>query len=268
MAISKNFTTSDIDDLDRRFQEQMGKYATREYCYIRRYEFLLQRMLLPDVFGRRYRHALEIGCGIGYKAMLLTEIATQVDGIDLDTPYHGFPGELPAAESGRRILTGIGCVRVQLTAGADFIGFLRERPSAYDLLVTDYVMEHIREPLPLYEAMYAALEPGGVAVHVLPNTHDALEQFVRLNLNPPFKELLRVAVALLRRRRRRQRIRFNGMFVPVTHSEFIDDYRDQFNVYRLENHVYPMIRCGFDIEKLVPTREHAYTVVARRPKDT
>ena len=137
--------------------------------------------------------------------------------------------------------------------------------NAHDLIVSDYVLEHVPEPEPLYRAIFAALKPGGIAVHTCPNTHDAMDTFLRLNLGASLKEFVKAAAGLALGRKRRQRVTLNGLLVPITHSEYISDYARQFDVYKLESYVYPMIEAGFVIERVVPTREHSYTVAARKP---
>lgn len=265
MNLASGFTNPDHERLIGRFEAAIGPYPTPEYCKLRRGEFLLQRMLLPEIFMQRFSSALEIGCGIGYKSLLLSEIAAHVDGIDMSEPYHGFPGELPAAVYGQQILDKIGANRVRLAVAEDFTAHLGAHRNAYDLIVTDYVLEHVPEPVPLYRAIHDSLVPGGVAVHTCPNTHDAIDTFMRLNLGASLKEYAKAVAGLLLGRKRRQKLTWNGLLVPITHSEYISDYARQFDVYKLESYVYPMIEAGFVIERVVPTREHSYTVAARKP---
>lgn len=267
MAVAVTFMNPEHERLVAQFEQTIGPYPTPEYCRLRRGEFLLQRMLLPDIFARRFGRALEIGCGIGYKSLLLSEVADRVEGIDMSEPYHGFPGSLAAAAYGQQILAKIGADRVNLSIAEDFTEFLRGREGAYDLIVTDYVLEHVPEPLPLYRAILAALTAGGVAVHTLPNTHDAIDTFMRLNLGASLREFAKAVAGFLLGRSRRQKLTLHGLLVPITHSEYISDYRRQFDVYKLESYVYPMIEAGFVIERVVATREHSYTVVARKPAD-
>lgn len=265
MTPARAFTNPDHERLIARFETEIGAYPTPEYCRIRRGEFLLQRMLLPEIFSRRFDRALEIGCGIGYKSLLLAEIAGEVEGIDMREPYHGFPGDQAAAIYGQQILDKIGANRVRLSIAEDFAAYLTARKSAYDLIVTDYVLEHVPEPVPLYRAIYGALAPGGLAVHTCPNTHDAIDTFMRLNLGASIREYLKAVAGLFLGRKRRQKMTWNGLLVPITHSEYISDYARQFDVYKLESYVYPMIEAGFVIERVVSTREHSYTVAARKP---
>ena len=63
------------------------------YFRVRQLEFDLLRMLEPDFFSFAYEKALELGCGIGFKALLTSQFARHVDALDLDAPYHGFQSE-------------------------------------------------------------------------------------------------------------------------------------------------------------------------------
>jgi 2-polyprenyl-3-methyl-5-hydroxy-6-metoxy-1,4-benzoquinol methylase len=266
MTLAVRYASEKIDGLVARFASEASGYVPPMYCRTRRHEFLLQRMLLPDVFGRHYEQALDIGCGVGLKSLLLGDVARVVHGVDIDTPYHGFVGHEPAAVAGQKILDAIGCTWATLTAANDFGEFLRERERRYDLITSDYVVEHIADVPSLHSAILHALRPGGTVVHTIPNTHDAIEQFIRLNLRPSLRELAKAFAGLLRPGRRAQKITVLGTLAPIPHSEFLSDYGRQFDVYRIEHNLFSMIDAGFEIATVVPTREHSYTVVARRPE--
>jgi len=267
MSATAAATRPRIDTLIPHFEREAGSYLAPTYCRVRRNEFLLQRMLAPEIFDREYSRALDIGCGVGFKCLLLGEVAHEVDGIDLDAPYHGFPGSEPAAVFGQRLLSGIGCAWARLEAVHAYDAFLARHADTYDLIVSDYLVEHVADVAALHAAIHAALRPGGAVVHAVPNTHEALDQFVRLNARPSIREFAKAALGMLRRGTRAQKITGHGLLVPIPHSEFLTDYRRQLDVYRLEHNVFAMIEAGFEITRIVPTREHTYTVVARRARD-
>lgn len=232
-------------------------------------EFRLQQMLLREIFSRQYQHALDLGCGIGYKALQMTRFANFVDGIDIGAPYHGFVADESAVAIGSRIFSEIGCSQVSLIS-SDFSDYLTKHPAAYDLIYSDYVLEHVPNLVDLLSAVYVALEKDGVFMNVVPNTHDALVQFALENMQPSLRGIARVMKGYVKQflggNKRHSRFTAMGVFIPAPHSEFISDFRRQFEVYRLENYVNPMIEAGFVVEAVVPTREHAYTVVCRKPK--
>src|SRR5439155_389068 len=126
MTIAARYAGEKIDSLVTRFASEAGGHIPPTYCRTRHHEFLLQRMLLPEVFGRRYDQALDIGCGVGFKSLLLGDVARIVHGVDIATPYHGFAGPEPAAVAGQKILDTIGCSWATLTVVRDFGQFLRE----------------------------------------------------------------------------------------------------------------------------------------------
>lgn len=269
LKMTTNLTSrygSSKDDANR-FSAEAGIYFSRNYCYIRGNEFVLQRMLMPEIFSRQFENALEIGCGVGFKAFLLRDLAHKVVGIDIDRPYHGFPGNRPAAEHGQDVLVRLRCNNVHLEAVPDFIDYLKKHRSSFDLVVSDYVMEHIADVDALHSAIFQSLRPGGAVIHTLPNTHDALEQFVRLNAQSSWKQLAKSILGCFSPRKRTQKMAINGTLVPITHSEFLGDFGQQFDIYRLERNAYAMIDCGYEISRIVPTREHSYTIAALRPRE-
>lgn len=257
------------DRLTAAFCDAAARYVGPNYFRTRRLEFALQRMLLPHLFCDRYDRVLELGCGIGFKALLMSEFAEHVDAIDIDQPYHGFRANTSSVDIGRELFEEVGSNRIQLAVG-DFSAFMNERPSQYDVVYSDYLFEHVPDLPPLCDAMRTALRPGGVALHILPNTHDALIQLAQENLQPTFRALKKVAKAGIKHAfngiRRRPKMTAAGYFVPETHSEFISDFRDQFEVYRMENYVFPMIEAGFRIDDIVPIREHSLCISCTKEK--
>lgn len=254
--------------MEAAFQQAAVTFVGETYFRTRKLEFELQQMLLPQAFTKPFARVLELGCGIGYKALLMKAHAKRVEGIDIHEPYHGFKGREPAVVTGQKILGEIGSSGVHLTC-ANYVEYLKVRPDCYDLIYSDYLLEHVPDLPPLMCAVFNSLRQGGLAVHTVPNTHDALIQLATENLQPTWRALARVGKAYVRRlmggSKRHPRVTATGTFVPITHSEFINDYRKQFEVYRLENFVFPMMEAGFVIEAIVTTREHAYTIVCRKP---
>lgn len=263
------------DDSSAEFEARINAFCDEgassvgpNYFRTRRLEFELQQMLLPDLYRTSYDRVLELGCGIGFKALLMSRFATRTDGIDVSAPYHGFATDLPAVERGKQILRKVGCDDVFLETG-DYIGILAGRRSLYDFVYSDYLFEHVPDLPPLYQAMFECLKPRGTMVHVVPNTHDALIQLSKLNLLPKRSLLWPILRGYLARLRggtnRHQKVTSSGWVVPITHSEFLTDYFDQFEVYRLENYVFPLIETGFRVSSIVPIREHSFAVACHKP---
>jgi SAM-dependent methyltransferase len=105
--------------------------------------------LAPDGPGR----ALDCGCGAGANARLLRARGFEVTGITMS--------------EGERERAATHCARVLL---ADLEQDLPEDVgSGYDLVVLSHVLEHLREPARLLEAVGRRLRPGGTLLVALPN---------------------------------------------------------------------------------------------------
>lgn len=233
------------------------------YFRVRRMEFELQRSLAPDVFAAPFSRALDIGCGVGFKSVLLAGQAARVRGIDVAVPYHGFAGGRPSADVGAEILARLGCERVALGTG-DFLAALAAEPESYDLIVSDYLFEHVENLPELTRAIAGALTPGGWTVHAVPNTHDALIQLADANLRPYWRRALSTLRGWLSGAGSGMRLTGHGWLVPRPHSEFLADFADQFGVYELERSVLALQDAGLRVTAIWPTRERTFTVFARK----
>jgi 2-polyprenyl-3-methyl-5-hydroxy-6-metoxy-1,4-benzoquinol methylase len=105
--------------------------------------------LAPSGPGR----ALDCGCGAGGNARLLRERGFEVTGITVS------PGERERASRE--------CERVLL---ADLEQPLPDEIGAgYDLVILSHVLEHLRQPERLLDAVKQRLRPGGTVLVALPN---------------------------------------------------------------------------------------------------
>lgn len=241
-----------------------------EYCRARRNEFRLQRDLAPVGCFEPVERALELGCGVGYKAMLWSDFAGHVDGVDLPEPYHPLDAVRPSVEIGREALAAAGVDGVTLHA-ADLIEFMAARPASYDVVYSDYVLEHVPDLEPLLGATFDVLRPGGWAVHQIPTSVNASFILLQGNLRRgprPLLSAIRATVrARLRGERRHPRLTSRGWLVPMTHSEFIDSYADQFDLYRLERTIEPLLEVGFRVRAVTPAFEGSVSVFVERPAE-
>ena len=260
--------------MDNHFEELIGSFCREtSYCVgpsyfrVRKLEFELLRMLEPGYFSHVYERALELGCGIGFKALLTGKFARHIDAVDLDVPYHGFQSDQRAVDIGRKAMERIGVENIDFFA-ADYVEFMTKNVESYDLVYSDYLLEHVPNVPALCQAMFSCLRNGGRILHVVPNTHDALIQLVKENLQSSFRGLLRVLKGYLNRilkgEKRHPKITASGLFVPITHSEFLEAFSDQLEVYRLEHYVFSMIEAGFMISAIHPTREHSFAIFAQK----
>jgi len=130
-------------------------------------------------------------------------------------------------------------------------------------LFSEYLLEHIPDLSKAISEMYRVMTKSGIMIHVVPNTKDAIIKFVKEQINLSGRQLVKEMVNKLRRPSK-SRMKLNGLIIPSCHSQFISNYSDQFDIYSLENYLFPMIDAGLKIEKIVSTREHNDVIVARK----
>jgi SAM-dependent methyltransferase len=233
------------------------------YFDIRLMELALADSMFGNVFTTGGRRALDLGCGIGVASVFLADYFACVDGTDIEELGVAFRIDRPAPIVGTELLTRLAFNRVQLHCG-DTLAFLAERPDSYDFIFSHFVMEHVPELNPLCTAMYDALRPGARTFHIVPNTHDTVNQLLMRNLQPIWPNIKQA----WQNRKNKQRCegRLQGaLFTPLTHSEFLSDYRDQFEVNSSDRYLFPLIGAGFRILDMKPMREHAYGILAQKP---
>ena len=97
---------------------------------------------------------LALGCGEGDEIASLRARAPRSRIVGLDWIAKCLPGLLDAAEA-------------EFVQG-DFDDLLLERPSAFDLVFSNHVIEHSFEPETLLRSIHACLKPGGRLVSALP----------------------------------------------------------------------------------------------------
>lgn len=233
------------------------------YFDIRILEYRLTDGLFNDVLSSGGMSALDIGCGIGLAPVYLSQYFTQVDGIDIPDIGVAFNADKSPPVIGDDLISATGIQNVKIYCG-NVVEFLKARPESYDFIFSHFVLEHVPELPPLMDALYSALKPGGKTLHIVPNTHDTINQLLIHNLSP-LKQNVKSA---WRARRETGRVsgRLQGsLFTPITHSEFIGDYIDQFEINSSEHYLFPMLRAGLKVRDIKPMREHAYGILAERP---
>jgi 2-polyprenyl-3-methyl-5-hydroxy-6-metoxy-1,4-benzoquinol methylase len=233
------------------------------YFDIRSMELMMLDGMFPGVLEGKEKIALDVGCGVGFAASWLSPRFARVDGTDIEELGVAFRVERPSPIVGNELMQKAAIGNVSLHCG-DTFDYLRDRPATYDLVTSVFVMEHVEEIQRLCDGIAHSLKPGGQTLNVVPNTHDTIIQLLVKNLNP-FRQNFRDAWRLRTESRRAEGRRFGSLFAPITHSEFISDYRQQFDVNSLERYVFPMIRAGLVIRDVKPCREHSYAILAEKP---
>ncbi len=120
----------------------------------RAHEMLLEPLLKS---GRRYRHALDLGCGTGLCGQLVAPVADRVDGIDIS-----------AAMLAEARKTGAYRELIHADLGA----YLAGTPPSVDLVLAADVFIYVGELTQPLKALRRILEPGGcLAFTVEPPTN-------------------------------------------------------------------------------------------------
>jgi SAM-dependent methyltransferase len=249
----------------RQFMQEAMPFSNwgQTYFDIRLMELVLADSMFDSVFSAGGRCALDVGCGIGLASVFIADYFDRVDGTDIDELGVAFRIDRAAPYVGADLLNRLAIDRVHLHCG-DTITFLADRRDSYDFIFSHFVMEHVPELNPLCTAMFDALRPGARTFHIVPNTHDTVNQLLLRNMQPLWPNIKQA----WRNRKNKQRCegRLQGtLFTPLTHSEFLSDYRDQFDVNSSDRYLFPLIGAGFRILDMKPMREHAFGILAQKP---
>ncbi len=249
----------------RRFVSEsipMSHWGER-YFDIRLMELELADSMFGGVISSGGRRALDIGCGIGLAAVYLADHFNYVDGTDIDEVGVAFRVDSPAPIAGEQILRRLDLSNVKLHCG-DTVEFLRTRTEHYDFIFSSFVLEHVPNLGELIVHAAASLRPGGRMFHIVPNTHDTIIQLLQRNLDPICQNINKAMAARKVVGRADGRL-LGSLFTPITHSEFIDDYRQQFEVNSSEHYLFPMLETVLKVLDIKPMREHAYGILAEKP---
>jgi SAM-dependent methyltransferase len=139
-----------------------GGVGYRDYCDERIYRENKGRTLLTwltQSLGRRPRSALEVGSGYGFTRKAFQEEGVATHGVDLN-PY-------AAAEAHRLygMATTVGTLEDALADGDD----PTVRVGPWDVILYQFVLEHLADPVAELRHATAVLAPDGVVVLVVPS---------------------------------------------------------------------------------------------------
>lgn len=239
-----------IESLTPRARELTGFDV---YFEIRGIEFLLLFLKLSAIDGLRARRVLEIGCGIGFNLRLWAEVAELAVGTDL-------AGEI---ERARRFLPELPLdgrpePQVIATAAEELEGVNGE----FDLIVSEYVLEHVRDLDQVLAKVADRLAPGGHAVHVLPNLTDRHDWYVTYRLQQSAPRRLRTAIS----ERGAARTLKSPFEHTPPHEPSFGDFAREHSEYRLERWAMRMLAAGFEIVDFFSTRDVNTVLVTRLPE--
>lgn len=253
------------------------------YFEIQCFNFATMRRLLPDLFPlhRRYDLILEIGCGVGMHSLLLSRFANRLVGVDIPGFYAGYTPEgfKSSADVARAVVNDTFGVKHAEFADA-FPDKLPLPDASTDLIFSWTVLEHIPDLPTSYKEMLRVLKPGGLMLHIVPNTMSAIHTMAMDNVtaakqapikHPPLGYI--GAAGHLWREFRKLATGYEephkpGMVIPPCHSEFLSDYADQLNLYISWSYLIPLLRLGMIMERLTPVNDFNYALALRKPTES
>ncbi|MFO1149498.1 MAG: methyltransferase domain-containing protein [Alsobacter sp.] len=143
-AMSRSYVAALFDDYAPRFE----RHLTDVLGYRGPDEIVRVLAALPDGRDRRWRCALDLGCGTGLMARALEGSAERIEGCDLSAAMVALAGA-----------TG----RYARVEQADAVSWLRTRPpAAADLVTAADVAVYVGDLGDLFRAAALALAPGGL----------------------------------------------------------------------------------------------------------
>lgn len=262
----------------REYEEELISYFTTQYrkftpyevyFKLRAYEFRIFRQLMPEYFAleRPYETIVEIGCGFGYRALLLLPFCRNYLGLDIPEKFPGFvvgnfETSLDIAEFLIRGKMGISRAAFR-KAWAVETGLPAE---SVPLIFSEYTYNYIPELDRAVREAFRILEKGGAMIQILPNSVYEVWQFIsdHINLTPDkvFGFLKRMFWRSLGRRER-------GSFPEIRdgerHSLLIrGNGNGQKEIYLRERYLFALLDAGFRIEKVCSIRESSNIIVARK----
>lgn len=245
---------ADLHARARRLLEDVGPRwrdftAYPEYFELRTVEFLLLISRLRRLEDFRPRRVLEVGCGGGYSLRLWAEIADEVTGIDL-------PAEVATA---RRLLAALPAANVKVVEGAG--EDLSRVEGTYDVIITQYVLEHVRDIRKTLAEIGTHLSPGGFAIHVVPDLVDRHEWYLRYRWET---SLPRRLLASIRHRGPLRTLLDPRLAFTPPHSPEFGDFAHEHQQYRLERWALHVVRAGFVVIDHFQTRDVNWVLVTRR----
>ena len=240
------------------------------YFKVRGYEFRLIQQLLPSYFSihREYKTILEVGCGFGYKSLLLSPFGSRIIGTDMPERYGGYVvGAFSTSVDVSRTLVN----DLFKNRKAHFLSCWPDRleikSGTVQLVFSEYLLEHVPDPSTVIDEMHRVLKDGGIMIHVVPNTMSRILPFVEVNATLSARKFIQVARSYLRtllHRSNGYRISLNGTVVPSPHSEHIHHFSEELELNKVESYLFAMLDAGFKIERVLSTREFNNVIVARK----
>lgn len=224
------------------------KWNTDVYFENRTVEFLLTLRKLEGLEVLPISRFLELGCGIGYSLLLWSQVADQAVGVDLPEVIGRGRELLGALDLPAANISLQGSTAEDVQAGG-----------RYDVILTQYVLEHVRDIGQTLQNLRAHLEQGGVAIHVLNGCVDRLGWYAEYRLRCSLPRRLAQSV----RDRGLLRTLANPFNFTPAHEPRFGDYTRELSEYSLERWALRLYMAGFQIVDVFQTRDTNWVFVTR-----
>ena len=221
-----------------------------ETFHLRGTEFLLLTLKLRSLFPElHWKRVLDAGCGIGFGTLLWSLLANDVVGID----------GAHEIKKARRLIAE----RPELAQRIQFVEGVCEDLSPiagqFDLIVTQYALEHFRNMDESIRQIHTHLAPGGHVLHIVPNVTNRHLWYIEYR------------ASLRWWNRFRQSVHHRGWWMTLKdpvgytppHDATRGDYASELANYRLEKWAEAILRNGAEIRDYFPTRDLNWVLVTR-----
>jgi SAM-dependent methyltransferase len=242
-----------VFDLCQRAEADWERWTPyQDYFRLRSTEFLLLMLKLQKWWPDKVpANAMEIGCGIGFNALLLSKMCERVTGCDMADPI----------KKAREMSAALGVNNDNVKWETQAVEELAEASERYDLLLTQYVLEHVEDRCEALQTIRRLLTKDGLAIHLVPNQMDRVAW--RISYRLEYDSL---------RWRLKHSIHNRGLWKTLKdpfgytppHDGTRGDFNDEFRDYKLEKWAEWLFESGFVILDYFQTRDNNWVFVTRR----
>ncbi len=261
------------------FSSHYGQFAiSPDYFRIRTNEFRAIRTLRSQYFKtKQYEIGLEIGCGFGFKTLLLLPFCKSLIATDIPEPYFSnIDGYFETCIDFAKYIINHGLGLDKIDFRHSYLNDLKIDSNSIDFVYSEYVLEHVPQLEQCIAELHRVMRTGGIMVHTVPVTLNHIWQFFDVNMNTSvtsvcksfLKDIIKRVLNLIRRPKYNYelKLKWNLMTVPPCHSEYLPkhDFMAQMRVYLLESYIFPMIEQGFEILDIIQVRDHNRVIIAQK----
>jgi SAM-dependent methyltransferase len=211
--------------------------------------FLLLLRRVAERRGLPVKRLLEIGCGSGYALRLWSQVAEKVTGLDLPQ----------SIDVSRKLLAAypppLNNIDLVESRAEDF-----RSNEKYDLIISQYVLEHVDEIPSVLARIRDNLAPRGLAIHVLNSIESRTSWYVE------YRQVTSLPRRLYHSWRERGLLKtaadpFN---YTVPHEPRFGSFAHELAEYRLDRWALPLLRAGFEILDWFQTSDINWVVITRQ----